>query len=167
MKDIKGYEGVYKIDEFGNVLSCSTGLVRKASKSSNRYLYLPLCKNGKKKYKRIHRLVAETFIPNPDNLPQVNHKDEDIYNNHVSNLEWCTQKHNLNHGSRNIRISKSRTNNPKISRAVQQIKDGVIVRTYPSIQDACRDGVFKKANIHAVCNGKRNQHGGYNWKYKE
>lgn len=167
MKDIKGYEGIYKIDEFGNILSCSTGLIRKPSKAGNGYLYLPLCKNGRKKYKRVHRLVAETFLDNPHNHPQVNHKDENIYNNHVSNLEWCTQYYNLNYGTRNARISKSRINNPKISKPVQQLKDGVIIKTYPSIQEACRDGVFKKANIHAVCNGRRKKHGGYNWQYKE
>ena len=71
------------------------------------YPYVHLSKDGKSVSKRIHRLVAEAFIPNPDNLPIVNHKDEDKTNNHVSNLEWCTNKYNSNYGNRCQNISKT------------------------------------------------------------
>lgn len=122
-RDIKGYEGLYQVSNLGNIKSLTRvqcyayankgrryrvtkeQLLIPAPTGENHYLCVTLYKDGKKRTKAIHRLVAETFIPNPFNLTQVNHKDEDKSNNSVSNLEWCTCKYNINYGSGNLRRS--------------------------------------------------------------
>lgn len=97
MKTIKGFED-YKISKNGDVYSSKTNKYLIAWKDSNgRYLYVSLVKNGNKKNKSVHRLVAEAYLDNPLNLPEVNHKDRNCKNNVVSNLEWCTRKYNMNH----------------------------------------------------------------------
>jgi hypothetical protein len=78
-------------------------IIKKPSKLPKGYLRLGLCKNGKIKYYSIHRLVAEAFIPNPNNYPCVNHKDENVQNNNVENLEWCTHKQNNNYKKHNLK----------------------------------------------------------------
>lgn len=101
--DIKGYEGLYMINREGKVLSCSRlcgtifkkDRIVKPLKKSNGYLQVRLSKNGNQKKYYLHRLVAQTFILNPNNLPQVNHKDYDKTNNCVSNLEWCDNSYNM------------------------------------------------------------------------
>lgn len=105
-KDIKGYEGLYKVSNLGKVYSIAYKKCL-SPRSDRGYLCILLHKSGNKKYFLIHRLVAEAFIPNPNNYPQVNHKDEDKQNNHVSNLEWCTRKYNMNYGTRNKRARNS------------------------------------------------------------
>ena len=113
-KDIDGYVGIYQVSNMGNVRSlqreefkCRQGYrVRKGrqlkpARDKKGYLMIPLNKDGKRKTRRIHRLVAETFIPNPNNFPQVNHKDENKQNNSVDNLEWCTPSYNINYGKGN------------------------------------------------------------------
>lgn len=97
VKDIIGYEGIYTIDEDGNVYSINRKKIIKQSMRGN-YLYVALYKEGKRKQENVHRLVAMTFIPNPEELPCVNHKDENKLNNNVNNLEWCTAKYNNNYG---------------------------------------------------------------------
>ena len=98
MKDVCGYEGLYKVDENGNVFSVRNNKFLKRMTFPSGYEYVHLC-NGKGKTKlfRVHRLVAETFIPNPNNLPCVNHKDGNKLNNSVKNLEWCTHSENMIH----------------------------------------------------------------------
>lgn len=119
---IKGYEGLYEISNMGNVRSVAriekfirsgketqrlkAGRVLKPI-SRDEYLGVCLSKGTTRKCYLIHRLVAETFIENPLNFPQVNHKDEDKFNNRVTNLEWCTAEYNDNYGSRNNNISNS------------------------------------------------------------
>ena len=119
-RDIKGYEGIYQVSNLGNVCSLDRvikhypkdyfqeGKVLSPALSRNGYPMVILVNHNKRKTRNVHRLVAEAFIPNPNNLPQVNHKDENKTNNCVDNLEWCTQKYNLNYGTRNIKISKAR-----------------------------------------------------------
>ena len=106
-KNIKDYEGLYQISNLGRVKriwktkeNICTPILQKE------YYYINLCKHQKSKRKLLHRLVAQAFIPNPDNLTEVNHKDEDKLNNRVENLEWCTSKYNSNYGTRNIRKAK-------------------------------------------------------------
>ena len=99
-KDIKGYENKYQISNKGNVKSLNykrTNKTKIISPALSIYKTVTLSKKSKTKTYYIHRLVAETFIPNEFNLPQVNHKDGDKYNNNVSNLEWCTEKENMHH----------------------------------------------------------------------
>ena len=93
--DIQGYEGFYKINRKGEVLSVRSGKLLKAGKNKQGYMNVALSKNGESKVHKVHRLVARTFISNPNNYPYINHKDEDKTNNHVENLEWCTAKYNI------------------------------------------------------------------------
>ena len=96
-KDIKGYEGLYKISNKGRVYNIK--LKRFMGHESNKYMCVELGKDGKYKNYKVHRLVAQAFIPNPDNLPFINHKDENKLNNCVENLEWCTREYNVNYGT--------------------------------------------------------------------
>lgn len=110
-KPICGFEGLYEVSNQGGVRSVRRegtqgGLLRQ--KSRNGYLAVDLSKGGKKKTVDVHRLVAEAFVENPDSLPQVNHIDEDKHNNNSANLEWCSSKGNLNHGSARARTNKTR-----------------------------------------------------------
>ena len=122
MKDVCGYEGLYKVDENGNVFYVRNNKLLKRMMFPSGYEYVHLC-NGKGKTKlfRVHRLVAETFIPNPNNLPEVNHKDGDKLNNNVKNLEWCTNLENMRHsvetGLRNIKGE----NNPSAKLTVKDV----------------------------------------------
>ena len=111
-RDIKGYEGKYQVSNLGRVRSLidSHGNYREKilnySPKKDGYIQVSLCKKGKSKDFKLHRLVAEAFIPNSNNLSCINHKDEDKTNNCVSNLEWCNYSYNTNYGTRNRRVSE-------------------------------------------------------------
>lgn len=161
---IKGYEGQYEVSDQGRVKSLKYDKERilKPGRDSGGYLFVSLCKNGDIKNWLVHRLVAKTFIPNPNNLPEVNHKDEDKANNFVQNLEWCDEKYNNNYGTRIQRVSD------KISKPVlQYTESGVFVREWKSIQDAQRNLNYGHGNISHCCNGKRKYAYGYIWKFKD
>lgn len=98
-KDIPGYEGIYIVSSFGRIRNLVSGKFIKPSQKNDGYCRVCLSKNGCGKCINIHRLVAQVFIPNPDNLPQVNHRDEDKTNNVADNLEWCDAKYNINYGT--------------------------------------------------------------------
>lgn len=111
-KDIKGYEGKYQASNLWRIRSLNYArrkqirVLKPGIEKTRGYLSVTLLNKGKQKTKPVHRLVALTFIPNPNNLPQVNHKDENKLNNCVDNLEWCNAKYNCNYGNRNIKISQ-------------------------------------------------------------
>ena len=121
-KPVKGYEGYYEVDQFGRVFGLEriikvndngrnyekpiAGKQLKQSMHTKGYKTVSLTKDGKTKTLFVHRLVAEAFIPNVDNLPMVNHKDEDKTNNFVENLEWCTNDYNINYGTARRRQAK-------------------------------------------------------------
>ena len=122
-RDIEGYEGLYQVSNLGRVKSLARVVIRSDGKPNtvnekilkygmNRgYCAVVLCKDGKKKMYKVHRLVAMAFLRNPHNLPEVNHKDEDKKNNCVDNLEWCTSLYNINYGSHNERVTNIIVNN--------------------------------------------------------
>ena len=158
-KDIEGYEGLYQVSSWGRVKSTYRGgRVLKGRKTKTGYLRINLCKNRNVKEYLVHRLVAQAFIPNPQNKPQVNHIDEDKENNHVNNLEWCTAKENVNHGTRILRIGKAR------SKPIICIETGV---EYYGARECARQMGLQHSTIIKVLRGTRNHTGGYTFKYKE
>ena len=153
-KDIEGYFGLYQVSNLGNIKSLKYGKERilKPAKDKNKYSIVCLCKQGKMKNHKVHRLVAQAFIPNPNNLPQINHKDENPSNNCVLNLEWCTADYNHNYGTHNERVGASNTNNPKRSKQVLCVETNKI---YPSTMEVERQLGFSRGNISSACIGKR------------
>ena len=134
-KDISGYEGIYQVSNTGRIKSLSrrvpglntnTEIILKPHTDKDGYLIVGLHNHGKSSNKKISRLVAQAFIPNPDNLPEVNHKDENKKNNNAENLEWCTTRYNLTYGNR-LNCSRG-TNNSKHKLTEKQVLE--IKRTY-------------------------------------
>lgn len=174
-KDVKGYEGLYLVSNFGRIKRLPLGKqypsrqthnnIRKLA-IKNGYYVVNLSKNGVVKYCFVHRLVAIAFLPNPDNLPFINHKDETRTNNRVENLEWCTHQYNVNYGTARIRQSISRANNPnepairklvgeKNSRAVRQYTpNGEFVAEYKSMTEASQKTGIHITSIIRHCKGR-------------
>ena len=120
---------------------------------------MSLSKKGKTLKKYVHRLIAEAFIPNPNNYPYINHKNENKLDNRIENLEWCTPQYNINYGTRNERAKKS------LYKSVIQIdKNNKIIKKWDSINEAQKE--FKIKNISTCCKGKRKTAGGFIWKYE-
>lgn len=156
MIDIEGYEGLYAITEDGKVWGYRHQGFMAQRKNRGGYLYTGLRKNGKKVSYEVHRLVAKTYIPNPENLPQVNHKDEDKTNNHVSNLEWVTCKENANYGTRTARM------------AVAQSKPVYCVEldtVFESIKVASQLLGIGSCGISQTCIGNQKQTHGYHFRF--
>ena len=131
------------------------------TKTNYGYIRIGLCKNGIKTSLSVHRLVAETFIPNPDNLPMINHKDEDKTNNRVENLEWCDAKYNRNYGSMNEKLAKH------FSKPILQFSNNnKLIKKWDSIREAERHTGVYNQHICACCQGKIKSAGGYIWKYE-
>ena len=171
-KDIKGYEGHYMVDAKGNVFSLKRKKIMTPCKSNNGYMQVHLSVNGAMKSHKIHRLVAETFIPNPYNLPQVNHKDENKTNNFVENLEWCTQSYNMSYNDGQKRRASSR-DYEEISKKRSKVQskevtqydfDGRIVAIWRNAYVAEEHG-YSRTMINQCCLGNKKSHKGYVWKY--
>lgn len=167
-KDIPNYEGLYQVSSYGNVKSLDRkvngkwgkmlikGKLLSLVKEKDGYYVVNLYKNHKTQQFRVHRLVAEVFIPNPNNLPEVNHKNEDKTDNKVDNLEFCTTKYNCNYGNRNRKIRK---------RINQYDLEDNFIKEWESIIQIERELNIFHSRIIEVCRGRRNQIGGYIWKY--
>ena len=175
-KDIPGYEGFYQVSSYGRVRSVdridSENHFRESRIMVQNYLRgyarVGLRKGEGQKMHFVHRLVANVFIPNPDNLPQVNHKDENPGNNFASNLEWCDTRYNINYGRRNRKVSEKmvgKTNTPGSKQVEQQTKSGEHLNTYKSLAEAERETGVLSENISAVCRGKQKTAGGFKWNY--
>ena len=155
MKDIKNYEGLYAITPEGEVWSYRRKKFLTPRDNGTGYLRVKLCKDGKVKKYMIHRLVAEAYIPNTDNLPQVNHKDENKANNCLQNLEWCDAKYNSNYGTRNEKFKKP---------ILQYDLNGNFIKEWPSATDVGKEA---NDNICKCLKGRQKTAYGYVWKYKE
>lgn len=163
-KDIQGYEGLYQVSNLGRVRSLNYGRTRQtrvlALKSAG-YGYYGVNlynENHISTTHYIHRLVAQAFIPNSNNLPQVNHLDEDKSNNAASNLEWCNSQENMSYGTRGRRAVEHTI------KPIAQIKNGKVVHIWKSGAEAGRSG-FIPTHITQCCKGKKKSHYGYEWRY--
>lgn len=171
-KDIPGYEGLYQVSNLGRVKSMGNDKSKKekllnSEKTIWGYLRVCLYKNNVSRHYSIHKLVASTFIHNPENLPCINHKDCNRTNNNVSNLEWCTQKYNVNYGDcLNKRINtKNKNKTYGAQKPVVQISlDNKPIKIFSSISETDFYG-FNHGAVSACCLGKRKNHKGYKWMF--
>ena len=154
MKDVQNYEGLYAVTSCGKVYSYRSKKFLKPRKRKNGYLQVNLYKDGERKTCYIHRLVVEAYLPNPNDLPQINHKDENKENNALPNLEWCDISYNINYGSRNQKISKP----------VYCVE---LDKTFDSSHAAARELGLHQSSINRCCNGKLKTTGGFHWRYQE
>ena len=193
-KNIEGCEG-YQVSDDGNVRSIDRYIEYEASNQYTQFIsikfqagkilkkhktktgYLTVQINRKNKF--IHRLVAKAFIPNPENLPQINHKNECKIDNRVENLEWCSSSYNINYGDRNNKVSKKLTGRKvtnvrihtkeEIERTAEKLKKSIICietnEIYKSATDAAKIIGGKKCGICDVLKGRRKTAYGYHWKY--
>lgn len=169
-RPIKGYEK-YKISNKGEVENIKTGRILKKD-ASRKYYEVVLSSNGKTKKYAIHRLVATHFIPNPENKPQVNHKDGNKLNNNVSNLEWVTRSENILHSyANNLQIHNQLGKfgwNSFRGKPIKQIdiKSGNVIKEYGSMGDAARQlNIRYPQNIKACADGITKSCAGFRWEY--
>lgn len=181
-RDIDGYIGLYQVSNYGRVKSLDNydicngykrfrkGKILKQTNHNQGYKSVNLYKDKKAKTYTVHRLVAQEFLPNPNNLPEVNHKDENKLNNCVENLEWCDKKYNMNYGTCIQRMTEKLTNRKDFSKPVLQFtKYGVFVAEYPSTTEAHRQTGVNQSSISHCCRKKPRYKsaGGFVWCYKE
>lgn len=178
-KDIKDFEGIYQISNIGRIKRLSNYIVRNngrkqswkekilnPTKDSGGYYTIRSCtknniKEGKRITLRIHRLVAEAFICNPNGYNYVNHIDGNKLNNNVENLEWCTNEYNIKQAWKDGLCDKMKK---KIN---QYDLDGNFIRSYESAREAERIGKFRNQNIANCCKGKQKTHYGFIWRYAD
>ena len=175
----------YQVSNLGEILSLnyrntSRAELLKPRKDKDGYLRIGLQKNGKTDWIYVHRLVAQTFLSNPENKPCVNHKIEGdegrklniVYINEdgtvdeeKSTIEWCTYEENNNYGTHNERSAKARINGKKSKLVLQFSLTGEFIREWPSTAECERNG-FDRSAVSRCCNGKQKTHKGFRWEYK-
>ena len=171
-KPVGGFEGLYEVSNLGRVKSVERIVggrwgkytvkekFRKLNRDKDGYLTVTLYSNGGAKKFMVHRLVAESFIPNPHNLPEINHKDEDKTNNCADNLEWCTTCYNIHYGTAIQRRAL------KFSKTVYQYSiNGEFIREWPSVMDIQRILGYWNGSISACCRNERNTAYNFKWSY--
>lgn len=172
-KDVIGYEGLYQVSDEGQVRSygkyiqvrpnCTIyreGKILWPEVCKNGYLRVQLYKDNSRNHKLIHRLVAEAFIPNPNNLETVNHKNENKQDNSIDNLEWMSAVDNIRYGTGIQRKSSSK------KRPVKQLSlEGELIRVWDSARDAEAELGIKNSSICSCCRGKQKTAGNFKWEY--
>lgn len=179
-KDIKGYEGLYQVSNFGKIKSIPRHGTRKnmhiISQNYNRcgYKIVNLYKNAKGKTKTVHRIVAETFMKNTLNKEDINHIDGNKDNNNVTNLEWTSHKENMKHARKNhlINISdkvieQGRKIGKTRAKKILQIEKYSIIKQWNSMTEASKATGISISEISLCCNNKKKSVGGYEWKFVE
>lgn len=163
-KDIPNYEDLYQASNLGRIKSLNfngTGKEKiRSIQTTGNYNHIILYKNGKRKNFSIQKLIALTFIPNPNNYKEINHKDENTRNNNVNNLEWCNHNYNINYGNRTKKMKEKQS--IKIN---QYDLYGNYIKTWDCMNDAIR--FYNNTHICDVCKNKRKNASGFLWKYKQ
>lgn len=191
-KDIPGYEGLYQVSSLGRVRSLDVvkenkmgryrrfkGRILSLMNTKRGYQRIKLCKNGKIKIYLVHRLVAQAFIPNPEEKPQIDHIDTNPSNNRIDNLRWVTSKENHLNPLTRKRYSEAFKgekcywygkfgNEHNLSKSIYQItKEGILIRKWEGMREAARNTEAKPCNITLCCQGKKRTSGGYRWIYAD
>lgn len=179
------YEGLYQVSNLGrfkNLNYRNTGKAELLNPGTNKDGYLQVClsKNGEYKMCLVHRLIAETFLPNPENKPYINHKiegdkgkkinmvifnEDGTVNKERTTIEWVTPKENNDYGTRNERVAKANTNGIRSKPVLQLSLTGELIREWPSVGECGRNG-FNKGAVAACCRGEKPQYKGFRWEYK-
>lgn len=164
-KQVTNYNDYY-INKDGTIISFKRKSIHKLKTSIDRngYVRIHLLKNGIRKSYLLHRLVAQTFIPNPNNLPEINHKDENKQNNCVNNLEWCSHKYNSNYGTRVARIIPKTIAKTRV-KICQCDENMNVIKIWDGVNVASKELGITQQNITNVCQKKRKHAGGYRWCY--
>lgn len=158
-KDVSGYEGRYIVSTLGHIKNVKRNKLLKPTIDSKGYSNVKLYMNNiQSKTHKVHRLVASAFLSNPDNKPQINHKDENRTNDRVDNLEWCTNKYNCNYGNHSKHLSKP---------ILQFDKNGNYIRKWNGASEAGKALNICIQSIQKCCKLKRFSAGGYVWKYEK
>ena len=167
-KDISDYPN-YMVNENGEIYSKVRKKLLKPIINKFGYARVGLYKNNTVKWLAVHRIVAQAFIPNPNNLQQINHINENKLDNRVENLEWCTPSYNINYGLRNKVVSEKLTEhkNSTVAKRIQQIskETGEVIKIWNSTREIERELGIPHSNIYACCTGKRKTRKGYIWRY--
>jgi len=178
-KDIPGFEGLYQASSWGRIKGLDRTVPRpnkgkrityherimSAGKNEKGYWRLTLSKDSKRKTFRLSRLIALTWVPNPENLPEVNHDNLDKDNNHYLNLSWSTRISNMQHAFKNRKIKRYKNETHPKSKAVKQYDlQGNLINTFPSVNEAGRQG-YDFTRVARVCRGERKTYSGFKWEY--
>ena len=171
-KQVKGYEGIYEVSTLGKIKNSKRNIIKKPYKDKYGYFLIQLWSNNKSLTTGLHRIIAQAFIPNPQNKPQINHKNGIRDDNRIENLEWCTVSENHKHsfrelgrkGHSNMKGRKGKLH-PKSRPVIQKTLDGKIINKYGSVLEAQRYTHIQESSIRSVCYGKYKHAGGYLWEY--